>query len=182
MRWESRRSYHLRADSDRRGAELMTKRLLLAFCLLLNTTVAVAQDHHGRMTARGTQAMGFDQSKTTHHFYLHEDGGVIEVTVKDRKDRANLDAIRAHLPHIIKMFSAGDFSTPHFVHEANVPGTEAMTRLRDRIAYAYEEVPAGARVKITTRHARALLAVHEFLKYQITNHKTGDPLHVTRTP
>jgi hypothetical protein len=28
-------------------------------------------------------------------------------------------------------------------------------------------------------HARALLAVHEFLRFQITDHKTGDPLTVS---
>ena len=141
-----------------------------------------AQDHHTQMNARGEKAMGFDQEKTTHHFYLYEDGGAIEVTVKDRNDKANLAAIRMHLPHIVKMFAAGDFSSPHFVHEQNVPGTEGMTRLRDRIAYAFEELPAGGRVRITARHARALLAVHDFLKYQITDHKTGDPLHVSRVP
>lgn len=156
----------------------------VAFLLALLVPIASAsgQDHHGQMTARGAQTMGFDQEKTTHHFLLHEDGGTIEVTVKDRADKANLDAIRAHLPRIIKMFGSGDFSAPQFVHDENVPGTDGMARLRDRIAYAYEEVPAGARIRITTRHARALQAVHDFLKYQITDHKTGDPLHVTRTP
>ncbi len=146
------------------------------------SVVAVAQDHHGQMPARGAQAMGFDQEKTTHHFYLYEDGGAIEVTVKDRKDTTNLAAIRTHLPHIMKMFAAGDFSTPHFVHEQNVPGTEGMTRLRDRIAYAYNDVPNGGRLRFTTRHVRALSSLHDFLRYQITDHKTGDPLQVKRAP
>jgi hypothetical protein len=55
-----------------------------------------------------------------------------------------------------------------------------MKRLRDRIAYAYEDVPGGGRVRITTRHATALAAVHQFLRYQITDHKTGDRLEITR--
>jgi hypothetical protein len=150
--------------------------------VLALSVVAAAQDHHGQMPARGAQAMGFDEDATTHHFHLYEDGGAIEVTVKDRKDTANLAAIRTHLPHIMKMFAAGDFSTPHFVHEQNVPGSAAMARLRDRIGYAYEEVPGGARVRITTRHARALSSVHEFLRYQITDHKTGDSLEIKRAP
>jgi hypothetical protein len=37
-------------------------------------------------------------------------------------------------------------------------------------------------VRITTRFARALSAVHEFLRYQIAAHKTGDPLDVSRKP
>ena len=146
------------------------------------SAVAAAQDHHGQMATRGAHAMGFDQEKTTHHFYLYEDGGAIELTVKDGADAANLAAIRTHLPHIMKMFAAGDFSTPHFVHDRDVPGTEGMARLRDRIAYAYQEIPQGARLRITTRHAGALSAVHEFLSYQITDHGTGDPLQVKRAP
>jgi hypothetical protein len=66
--------------------------------------------------------MGFDQAATTHHFYLHEDGRVIQVTVKDPKDTTNLEAIRAHLPPLPRMFAAGDFSMPHFIHEENMPG------------------------------------------------------------
>lgn len=138
------------------------------------------QDHHTQMTARGEKAMGFDQARTLHHFYLYEDGGAIEVTVKDRSDKTNLAAIRTHLPPIVRLFAKGDFSTPSFIHAQDVPGAENMQRLRDRIAYAYEDIRDGGRVRITTRHARALAAVYEFLRFQIQDHKTGDSLEVTR--
>jgi hypothetical protein len=150
--------------------------VILAFFASTLVAAQAPQDHHA--PTRGEQGMGFDQNATVHHFYLHEDGGVIEVTVKDGRDKANLAAIRSHLPHITKMFAAGDFSTPHFVHAQNVPGTDGMKRLRDRISYAYEDIANGGRVRISTRHARALAAIHEFLRYQITDHKTGDPLEV----
>ena len=158
--------------------------LLLPLLILLGATVGAQQPHdrHAQMNARGHEAMGFDQNATTHHFYLYEDGGEIEVTVKDPKDKANLEAIRSHLPHIAQRFSAGDFSMPHFIHAQNVPGSDGMQRMRDRIAYAYEEVPNGGRVRITTRFASALSAVHAFLRYQITDHKTGDPLDVRPKP
>jgi len=159
----------------------MTK-FLLTFVFILSATVAAQhpQDHHAQMNVRGEKAMGFDQAATTHQFSLHDDGGTIQVMVKDPKDQTNLAAIRAHLPRISKMFAAGDFSMPHFIHEEDVPGTKGMKRLRDRIAYAYEDVPGGGRVRITTRHATALAAVHQFLRYQITDHKTGDRLEITR--
>ena len=162
----------------------MTK-LLMPLILLATVIAAAAQTpapaphDHGQLTARGEKAMGFDQNATIHHFYLYEDGGEIEVTVKDKNDAANIAAIRAHLPHISKMFAAGDFSMPHFIHAENVPGSDGMKRLRDRIGYAYADLPGGGRVRITTRHASALSAVHEFLKYQITDHKTGDALQIT---
>ena len=137
--------------------------------------------HDHQLTARGDHAMGFDQTKTTHHFVLYDNGGSIEVTAKDAKDKASITAIRAHLPHVMKMFAAGDFSTPMYVHAQDVPGTAGMQRLRDRIAYQYDDMPAGGRLRITTRHVRALQAVHEFLKFQIADHKTGDSLEVRRS-
>ena len=134
------------------------------------------------MMARGGHAMGFDQTRTTHHFYLYEDGGGIEVMVNDLKDKANLTAIRSHLPHLVTMFGVGDFSMPGFIHDRPVPGSDVMTQHKDRIAYAYEEIPGGGRVRIATREADALKGIHDFMRFQITDHKTGDSLEVTRRP
>jgi hypothetical protein len=157
---------------------------LIAALVLSATAFAAAQspNPHAQMNARGAHAMGFDQNKTTHHFLLLEDGGAIEVTVRDRTDAANLTAIRMHLPHLVTMFAGGDFSMPGFIHDRPVPGADVMTQNKDRIAYVYEEVPGGGRVRITTRVTVALKGVHEFLRFQITDHKTGDPLEVTRKP
>ena len=131
-------------------------------------------DPHAQMHARGNHAMGFDQNKTTHHFFLYEDGGAIEVRVNDAGDTTNRDAIRSHLPHIVQMFGDGDFSTPMVVHDTNVPGTKELAALKDRVRYTYIESPAGGRVDIVTTDREALDAVHRFLRYQITDHKTGD--------
>jgi hypothetical protein len=49
-----------------------------------------------------------------------------------------------------------------------------MTRLKDRIPYQYEETPLGGRVRIVTRDAAALAAVHAFLHFQIEDHQTDD--------
>ena len=159
------------------------KRLFL-LCLLFAGAAPVAAQtpDHAQMMARGDHAMGFDQTKATHHFLLYEDGGAVEITVKDRQDRATLAAVRAHLPHIVQLFAAGDFSVPGFIHDRPVHGTEVMTANKERIAYVYEEIAGGGRLRITTRVAAALTGVHEFLRFQITDHKTGDSLDVTRTP
>jgi len=132
------------------------------------------------MHTRGNHVMGFDQDKTTHHFLLYEDGGAIEVRVNDAADKANRDAIRSHLPHITQMFGSGDFSAPMLVHDTNVPGTKELAALKDRVSYAYVETPAGGRVDIVTTDREALDAVHRFLRYQITDHKTGDSSLVSK--
>lgn len=125
-------------------------------------------------------AMGFDQAKTTHHFSLYTDGGAIDVSVKDPADKQNLDAIRSHLPHLAQMFTQGNFETPMLVHQRKVPGTDGMAQARTKISYAYKETPRGGRVDIRTTDAAALEAVHAFLKFQITDHRSGDPLTVTK--
>jgi TusA-related sulfurtransferase len=118
--------------------------------------------------------MGFNQSKTTHHFRTLEDGGAIEVTVNDASDTADLAAIRDHLAQIAKQFAAGEFSSPMMTHGELPPGAAEMQNLKDKIAYTYEKLPLGARVKITTGDPQALAAVHKFLAYQIKEHRTGD--------
>ena len=131
--------------------------------------------HAQHLDARGKHVMGFDQQKTTHRFLLYEDGGAIEVTVKDRDDRANLDAIQSHLPHIVQLFANGDFSSPMTVHDRkDVPGTRDLARLKTSVKYAYVQMPAGGRVEIVTSDKEALTALHAFLKYQIADHQTGD--------
>jgi hypothetical protein len=126
------------------------------------------------MNARGNRSMGFDQRKTTHHFRSLGDGGAIEVTVNDPADTTDLAAIRNHLAQIAKQFAAGDFSAPVMTHAEMPPGAAEMKSLSDKIAYTYEELPGGARVRIATGDPKALAAVHEFFAYQIKEHRTGD--------
>lgn len=161
----------------------MTKTTLLVLFTLTLAIPSAAQQSHGHdLNARGKQGMGFDQDKTTHHFLLDPDGGRIEVTVKDAADAENLRQIRMHLPHIAQSFANGDFDIPHFVHDQTVPGTADMTKLKAAIRYRYEEISGGGRVRISTSDTAALAAIHAFLRFQIQDHKTGDPLEVRRQP
>ena len=45
------------------------------------------------------------------------------------------------------------------------------------IHYSIEETKNGGRVRIQTSDHAALDAIHSFLRFQITEHKTGDPLN-----
>jgi hypothetical protein len=149
--------------------------LIPATLALLLTATLSAQDPH--LKHRGAAAMGFDQDKTAHHFLLFEDGGAIDVSVKDASDTTNRDAIRAHLPHIAEMFGAGNFDAPMFVHDTRtVPGVAALAAMKSSLKYTYSETPRGGRVDIVSTNAEAVKAVHQFLRFQITDHKTGDPL------
>ena len=134
--------------------------------------------HLADVEKHGDEAMGFPHDKTTHHFRLYSDGGAIEVTVNDSKDSQNLQAIRSHLTHIATMFSNGEFSIPMFIHDQRPPGVPVMKERRAAISYSFEELPAGGRVRIKTRNLDALKATHEFLRFQIADHQTGDTTDV----
>jgi hypothetical protein len=152
----------------------MTKFLGLA--LLAAGTIAYSQSHHDDVNRRGDHEMGFSHEKTTHHFRLSKDGGAIEVTANDPNDTESRDQIRQHLGHIAMMFSAGNFNAPMLIHDQTPPGVPAMKRLKSQIKYEFENVELGGRVKISATSREAIDAVHEFLRFQITDHQTGDPL------
>ena len=83
---------------------------------------------------------------------------------------------------IAAMFAQGDFSLPVFIHDTVPPGVEVMKRLKDQIAYTAENTVKGAQVRIVTVSPEALEAVHEFLRFQIKDHRTGDTLEVQMNP
>jgi len=139
---------------------------------------ASQQTHHAMVESHGDQAMGFPHDKTTHHFRLTTDGGAIEVTVNNLDDKTNTEAIRTHLSHIAAMFGNGDFSTPMFIHDAIPPGVTTMKLMKSAIHYSYQEMPSGGRVRISSAEPIAVAAVHDFLRFQITDHQTGDDLEV----
>jgi hypothetical protein len=156
--------------------------LILISTLTLQPQSAAAppQDHskHEAMDKRGDRGMGFAQDKIAHHFLLRKDGGAIQVTANSADDKTSKEEIQMHLHHIEHAFKSGDFNIPMFVHDQTPPGVGTMTKLKNQIHYRYEAAENGGRVVISSANADAVRAIHEFLKFQITEHKTGDPLEV----
>ena len=133
--------------------------------------------HHDVVMKHGEQGMGFSQTATTHHFLAAKDGGAIQVEAKDPQDAKSRDEIRMHLGHIAKAFGEGDFDIPMFVHDTKaVPGVSDMQRLKSDIRYRYVETKLGGKVEIVSSNPEAIAAVHKFLRFQIEEHQTGDPL------
>jgi hypothetical protein len=130
---------------------------------------------HAAKNDRAKTWMGFSQTATSHHFLMKADGGVVQVEAHRSNDVENRGAIRMHLLHITQAFSNGDFDIPMLVHDVLPPGVPEMRRLRDKIQYSFEETAWGGRVSISTADKGALAAIHKFLRFQIEEHKTGDP-------
>jgi hypothetical protein len=133
-----------------------------------------------QLKQRGAAAMGFDQDATAHHFLLSATGGAIQVAGNDAADAATVAAIRGHLKEIAAAFARGEFDKPFATHGEMPPGVAVMQANKQLISYRYEDRPGGGAVVLSTTSADALKAIHDFMRYQITEHKTGDPLTVTR--
>jgi hypothetical protein len=130
--------------------------------------------HLEAVNRRGDAVTGFSHAKTTHHFLLKPSGGVIQVEAKDAEDAASRDRIRQHLKRIAKKFSEGDFTAPMLIHAQTPPGLPAMRSLKAEIKYEFEDLERGGRLRISTNTPEAVKAIHEFLRFQIKDHQTGD--------
>ncbi len=152
----------------------------LSLAATVSLTVAPplhAQDSaYHAMQQRGKVAMGVDQYTSFHRFEPAADGGRV-VLVRDSADAAGVQAIREHLKGIARAFTTGDFQTPGFVHAQTVPGTRVMTARKAAIRYVFHPLPVGGEVRIVTRDAAAVTAVHQFLTFQATEHRTSTPAH-----
>lgn len=157
--------------------------LILAITALVTVYAQQPKPSHKpadeQITERGDHVMGFDHTKTTHHFRLEESGGSIEVTANNSDDVESSEQIRMHLKHIAHMFADGNFNAPMLIHDQTPPGVPVMQGLKGEITYNFEEIDRGAAVRISTKNPTALKAIHDFLRFQIKEHKTGDSLVVS---
>mgnify|MGYP007059899381 CR=1 FL=1 len=60
------------------------------------------------------------------------------------------------------------------------PGAAEMRSHKAEIEYTFERTANGGIVRIVASKEPALTAVHEFLRYQIREHATGDPLTIRK--
>jgi hypothetical protein len=149
-----------------------------------NQNIALEQSHRqhdshsSQVNERGDKAMGFSHQKTKHRFRLWVNGGAIEVTANDPGDAESRDQIRKHLGHIAQMFGDGNFDAPMLTHGKTPLGVPVLQNLKREVRYEYEEIEGGGRVRISTANQAALAAVHEFLRFQIEDHQTGDSTEI----
>ncbi len=136
--------------------------------------------HLAQVNERGDTAMGFSHQKTTHRFRLLADGGAIEVTANDAGDAESQNQIRQHLRHIAQMFGGGNFEAPMLTHGKTPPGVPILQKMKTEISYSYEKIERGGRVRIKTTNQEALAAAYGFLRFQISDHQTGDSLEVAK--
>lgn len=143
-------------------------------CRIQDQYQVSGEKHSDGVDSRGDHAMGFSHETTVHHFIILPDGGTICVETRGEHDDATRDQIRMHLAHIAEHFTSGDFDIPMFIHDRVPPGVPVMKAKRNAISYTYQDGARGGQVRIKTSDTEALNAIHEFLVFQIQDHRTGD--------
>ena len=151
-----------------------TRGIVAFLFVTLNSLHAQVPQSASASRVHGDDAMELNQEKTTHRFKLLPDGGAIEITANDPSDAATRNAIRQHVSKIADMFTQGNFSIAMPVHGQKPAGVDTMERLKGQLYYTPQNLPNGGRVQITTENSEALKAVHEFLRFQIREDKTGE--------
>ena len=73
------------------------------------------------------------------------------------------------------MFQNNDFEVPMLIHDRVPPGVPTMKQKYEVISYTYAPTERGGNVRIKTADPEALRAIHDFLVFQIRDHRTGDP-------
>ena len=158
----------------------MRARIFAAMCgLALFAGQGYAQHQHPtpELQKRGAQVMGVDQYTSTHVFDDLADGGRIELQ-RDVDDTTGVTVIRAHLQTIAKAFKAGDFTASATVHDQTVPGSKVMAANRAKISWTFSELPRGGQLRIRSKDAATVRAIHEFLAFQRGDHvAAGKTLH-----
>jgi hypothetical protein len=183
----------------------MRSAVLVAAIVGLSVPGFAQQGHHPTVPPRHDPNPARHVAPAVHHFYLHDDGGTIDVAAKDPKDAAALDAIRLHVQKIALQFGEGEFAMPHGLQPAPepaasadhvmfvarqhgttdhaaagpvasifVPGTATLLRLKSDVKYTATKTDTGSRIEIVTTNPQAVQAVHEYLRFQINELRTGD--------
>jgi hypothetical protein len=137
-----------------------------------STSQAATDSAFRALQSRGAAGMGVDQYTSTHTFEPLPTGGRITLR-RDVDDSTGVEQIRAHLREIAASFAAGVFTTPAFVHDGAVPGTDVMAARRGVIHYGAASIPRGAELVMTTSDSVAIDAIHRFLAFQRREHRAG---------
>lgn len=68
------------------------------------------------------------------------------------------------------------------IHDQTPPGVPVLQRLKSEVVYAFENRDKGAAIQIHSKNPQALKAIYAFLRFQISDHQTGDTNGISRRP
>jgi hypothetical protein len=156
----------------------MTQYIMATFLLL--STVALAQEPprpfvDPALLNRVSKASGLDNERVDRHFYVLKNGGAVEVLAKNPNDEATVKAIQTYLKKESDLWTKGNFETITAVYGRPPEGTPQLKKLRNDVTFAVVPEENGAVLRMLTVNPTAKSAIHDYLRFQIDQLKTGDP-------
>jgi hypothetical protein len=127
------------------------------------------------LLSRATRVSGFESDRVNRHFYVLKNGGAVEITAKDANDESTIKAIQSYLKKESDMWTKGNFDTIAAVYGKAPEAIAQLKKLRDNVTYAAVPEENGAVVRMLTVNPMAKTAIHDYLRFQIDQLKTGDP-------
>lgn len=145
---------------------------LLITVLLASAQTAMA-DPTQEMNARFSKALGVSLDKVALHYYLVKNGGVVELASKDPNDTGTIEAIRKYLQSQKDLWEKGKDPVAE-VHTRAPESANLMRKLRNDITFYTAKTDTGAVLRMFSINEQARDAIQDYLKFEITEHKTGD--------
>lgn len=123
--------------------------------------------------------MPFSHTATVHVFTKSDDGGTMEIVIKDAADAPHIPMIRAHLQDMQERFQKGDHSGPSHIHGDEMPGLAQLKAAKPgAIAASYREIEDGAELQYRTSDPKLIAALHAWIDAQLSDHgKDAMPGH-----
>jgi hypothetical protein len=131
----------------------------------------ITQERVKEIVQRGTQIMPFDLDKTMHIFRKTKQGGIQQVTAKDKLDIRQIDLVRKHLAEIAQQFTQRNFSGPEHIHGKNMPGLmELRNAGPNAINIIYSKLDNGAQIEYSSTKTKLANAIHQWFDAQLKDH------------
>jgi hypothetical protein len=123
----------------------------------------------------------YDRHRVVHHFYLYPDGGMMTLVVADPSDAETRKAVRAYVQRVSQLMVFGNLERMREQFGQGVPGLNRIAEARGRKATitVHSSTPdEGSHIIFSTADPGALEGLHEFLRFQMEDLKTGDSREV----
>ncbi|MFK5950860.1 MAG: aspartate carbamoyltransferase [Methylococcales bacterium] len=144
---------------------------ILTMPMMLSATEQATEKRINEVVERGRHVMPFDLDKTIHIFNKVSDGGIQQVIVKNKTNKAQIKLIREHLFTISQQFKRRDFSGPIKIHGKNMSGLDVMRSAKpSAIKISYKELQNGAQIEYYSQQPGIINAIHQFFDAQLRDH------------
>ncbi len=147
--------------------------------IVLGSALVIAQsapaNPEQEVDTRFSRALGVPLDKVTIHYYLVKNGGVIELSAKNTGDSGTIAALQKYLQNQKDLWEKGKETAVTEVHMHPPEAAATMRKLRNDITFYAAKTDNGGVLRMFSINDQARVAIQDYLRFEINEHKTGDP-------